>query len=363
MFKQEELSTSLILAIHPRIPFTRIGVYLNKEVIFLKKIIHDKDELGKYNSFAGQTEFRTKEIIKELNENDIITKNIKIIISGGGIVKPVDAGIYEMNESIKNDLSEGSYGDDVLNLGGLIAYNITKVLNSSRAFIVDPVSVDEFTDLARVSGHSDFKRKSVFHALKHISVVKEHAKTVMQEYNKLKLIVCYLGNGITIAAHNQGRVIDSTQGLDGDGPFSVTRSGSLPAGDLVRHCYSGKNTLEESLRMISREGGLLSYPGINNGYEIDLLIQQDDENAKFYFKAMAYQVLKSIGSMYAVLKADVDAILLTGGLTNSKYFLNEIIEGLEKFPPVHIYSTDDIMEILAKNAFSLLRNEVEISKY
>lgn len=364
MFSQEDQISGLILAINPRIPFTRIGVTRNNQVIFLKKVKHDEAEIKKAGNFSDQTEFRTKQIFDELEKNDISIKDIKIIITGGGLLKPVKAGIYEINNSIKKDLKIGYSGDDVLNLGGLIADRLKEFIPGSRAFVSDPVSVDEFEDIARISGHPAFERKSVFHALKHKSVAYKHARTISKDYNELNLIVGYFGNGITIGAHRKGKVIDATQGLDGDGPFSVSRSGGLPAGDLVRHCYSGKFTIDETLAMISQEGGLAAYMGgLHDGFEVNILVEKGNEKAMYYFKAMAYQALKCIGSMYAVLKGEVDAIVLTGGLLNSEFFLNELREGLNNFPPVHVYPMEDLMESLAKNGFRLLTGESDISDY
>lgn len=363
MFKPEDLSVGLILAIHPRTLFTRIGVYRNNQVVFLKKVIHDKKKLDEFSSFSDQTDFRSDKIFNELKDNDILIDQIKIIISSGGLIRPVKAGIYEINKAIITDLKAGYSGEDVINLGGLIANNLNKRIKSTKAFIVDPVVVDEFDDIARVAGHPNFKRRSVFHALKQKSVARKHAKTILKDYNELNLIVGYFGNGITIGAHKKGKVIDSTQGLDGDGPFSLSRSGTIPVGDLVRICFSGKYTQEEILKMITGQGGMTAYLGTNNGFEIDLRVQNGDKKATFYFRAMAYQVLKSIGSMYAVMIGEVDAIILTGGLTNSRFFVNEIREGLKNFPPVHIYSMEEEIDALATNGFRLLRGEVEISSY
>jgi len=363
MFSHDDQISGLVLAINPRIPFTRIGITRNNQVVFLKKVIHDEKELNKFKSFPDQTEFRANQIFNELSDNDIPLSDIKVIISGGGLLKPVKAGIYEVSESLRTDLIMGYSGHDVLNLGGLISHRLTELIPDSKAFVADPVSVDEFDDMARISGHPNFERKSVFHALKHKSVAYKHARTVLKEYKHLNLIIGYFGNGITIGAHKQGKVIDSTQGLDGDGPFSVSRSGGLPAGDLVRLCYSGKYSMEEVLKMIASEGGLASYLGLHNGYEANLMVEKGDKKAIFYFRAMAYQALKCIGSMYAVLRGEVDAIVLTGGLINSSFFLNELKNGLINFPPVHVYPMDDVMESLAKNGFSLLTGESEISDF
>ncbi|MDB4303834.1 butyrate kinase, partial [Desulfosarcina sp.] len=241
--------------------------------------------------------------------------------------------------------------------------DIAKSLQDSRAFIANPVVVDEMIDLARFTGHPKFKRKSIFHALNQKAVAREHAKSILAEYEDLNLIVVHLGGGITVGAHRKGRVIDVNQGLDGEGPFSPERTGTLPIGDLVRLCYSGQHSQAEIMKMIKGQGGLAAYTGTNNAYDIEMQAFEGDEKASQYLQAMAYQVAKEVGAMGTVLEGEVDGILITGGIANSKWFVSLIIERVKFIAPVHIYPGEDEMRALAFNGLRILKGEAEAKVY
>lgn len=353
----------LILAIHPRIPFTNIGVFRNQQMLFLKKVNHPEEERKNFKQYADETEYRTKKILNELKENEIPIKDIKVIIGRGGLIRPIKAGVYNINDSIVEDLKDCVGGDDVVNLGGLLADSLAKHIKDAKAYIADPAVVDEFEDLARVSGHPEFERRSVFHALEQKSVARKFAKTILKKYEDLNLIVAQMGNGITVGAHKKGRVIDSNQGIDGDGPFSPTRAGNVPMGDLVKLCFSGKYTKKEVCRMLSTDGGLFAYLGTHDGYTVDTMARNGDAKAEFYLRALAYQTAKNIGSMYAVLNGNVDAILLTGGLTQSKIIMNELLERIKAIAPCHTYSSEDDVETLALNGYYILQGDLTPMEY
>ncbi len=351
---------NLILAINPRIPFTNIGLFRNQQLVFLKKVIHPESERGKFTRYAEETAYRVEQIIRELKANDLPINDIKIIISRGGLARPVHAGVYRVNDAMIKDLQNGISGEDVVNLGGLIAHELCLQIPDSSAFVADPVVVDEFEDIARVSGHPEFSRRSVFHALEQKAVARKYAKTVQKKYEELNLIVAQMGNGITVGAHQKGRVIDASQGLGGDGPFSPTRTGTIPIGDLINLCYSGKYTHDQLYSMITVNGGLFAYLGVHDGYSASHMAMNGDEKATFYLKAMAYQVAKTIGAMYAVLSADADAILLTGGLVNSSVFMEELQMRIRNIAPVHTYPNEDDVETLGLNGFYILNGEITV---
>ncbi len=363
MDSQSIFQGPLILAIHPRVPFTNIGVFQNQKIIFLKKVLHSSSDRKGFVRYTDQTQYRTELILKELLDNEIPVDQIKVIISRGGLIRPIKAGVYEVNAEMIKDLNSGISGEDVVNLGGLIAHSLLQHIKEAKAYVADPVVVDEFNDLARISGHPEFIRRSVFHALEQKSVARKYAKTILKKYEGLNLIVAQLGNGITVGAHEKGRVIDANQGLDGDGPFSPSRSGNVPIGDLIKLCFSGKYTKKEVCKMITTDGGLYAYIGTHEGYVADNMAREGDEKAIFFLRAMAYQVAKTIGSMFAVLKGDVDAILLTGGLTHSKVFMEELTNHIKAISPVHTYSSEDDVETLALNGYYLLRGEIDASIY
>lgn len=354
---------NLILALNPRIPFTNIGLFRNQQLVFLKKVLHPEADRKSVTKYAAETDFRTEQIMKELMNNELPIEDIKVIISRGGLVRPVHAGVYRVNDAMIKDLEAGVSGEDVVNLGGLIAHRISKAIPGSSAYVADPVVVDEFEDIAKVSGHPEFVRRSVFHALEQKAVARKYAKTVRKKYEELNLIVAHMGNGITVGAHRKGHVIDANQGLDGDGPFSPSRTGSLPIGDLIDLCYSGKYSHDELYAMITINGGLYSYLGVHDGYSADHMASNGDQKAAFYLRAMAYQVAKTIGAMYAVLCADADAILLTGGLVNSGIFMEELQARIRNIAPVHTFPHEDDVEALALNGYYIMQGEISIEEY
>jgi len=347
-----------ILAINPGSTSTKIAVYQNTNPVFLKNLRHTTEQLQDFETIADQYQFRKEAILTELKNAEIRIDLIRAVVGRGGLIKPVESGVYEVNENLIRDLLVSPMGEHASNLGGLIANDIAKSLPEARAFIADPVVVDELQPLARVTGHPAFRRKSIFHALNHKAVARQHAKSIMKQYEDLNLIVVHLGGGITVGAHHKGKVIDVNQGLDGEGPFSPERSGTLPVGDLVTMCFSGNYTKEKIKRMIKGEGGLVAYLGTNSAYEVEERAIAGDEEAKFFFDAMAYQVAKDVGAMAAVLFSEVDAILITGGIAHSKYFVNKIIERVYKFAPVHVYPGEDEMRALAMNGLMVLKGEI-----
>lgn len=362
-FKIDYSADSLIVVINPRTTFTKVGVYNNKNLVFLKKIKYSEDDLKQFVKFEDQTEFRCKAILKELKDNDIEFEKIRVVISRGGLIKPVRSGVYLVNDKVKKDLLNSVQGSDVVNLGGLVAGCVVKNFPNAKALIADPVVVDEYNDIAKVTGLPEIKRRSIFHALNQKYIARRYAKSKNVEYKDLNLIVAHLGSGITIGAHQKGCVIDSNMGYDGDGPFSPNRAGSLPTGDLIKLCYSGKYSEEELLKKVSIEGGLFAHLGSFSGLEIDKRVADGDKDAEFIFEAMAYQISKTIGSMYAVLVANVDAIIITGSLANSTWLVRKIVERIENIAPVTVYPGSDDIKTLAFKGLAALYGEEEVLEY
>lgn len=352
-----------ILAINPGSTSTKIAVFNGANPVFVRTLYHTTEELSIYEKITDQYSFRKEIILKQLEEAGIDLNTLSVIVGRGGLVKPIPSGVYEVNEIMKADLRNSPMGEHASNLGGLIADDIAKSLNNVRAFITDPVVVDELEPHARVAGHPEFKRISIFHALNQKAIARQHAKSIMRRYEDLNLIVVHLGGGISVGAHRKGMVIDVNQALDGEGPFSPERSGTLPAADLARLCYSGKYPLKEVLLMIKGKGGLAAHLGTNSAYEVEQRMAAGDEHAKFIFEAMAFQVAKEIGAMSTVLKGEVDAILLTGGIAHGKWFVNQVIERVYKIAPVHVYPGEDEMRALALNGLMVLKGEIEVSEY
>lgn len=352
-----------ILAINPGSTSTKIAVYHNEDPVFVKNIKHSKDEIDQYDSVADQLDFRKQLIINELNAAEVSDDHVRAVVGRGGLVKPIESGVYEVNDAMRHDLNNSPLGEHASNLGGLIAEQIAKSLPNARAFITDPVVVDEMEELARISGHPKFERISIFHALNQKAVAHQHAKQTLTTYEDLNLIVAHLGGGISVGAHKRGRVVDVNQGLDGEGPFSPERSGHLPMGALIKLCFSGDYTLKEVKKMVTGQGGLVAYLGTNDAYEVEQRMKAGDKKAELIYSAMAYQVSKEIGAMAAVLEGEVDGILLTGGIAHDRWFISEIVKRVERFGPVHIYPGEDEMKALATNALRVLRGEMELKIY
>lgn len=347
-----------ILTINPGSTSTKIAVFESDRVLFFKNIRHSVDELKNFRLISDQYEFRKNIIHEELMKSGIKLDDIRIIVGRGGMLKPVKSGVYEINETMKKELLGSEIRQHASNLAALIADNIASELPSVKAYIADPVVVDELEEIARVSGHPLFKRISIFHALNHKSIARTHARSINKKYEELNLIVVHLGGGISVGAHHKGRVIDVNQAFDGEGPFAPERSGSLSPGDLVKLCFSGKYTKDDILKMITGEGGLNAWLGTTDAQVVQERIIKGDKKALKIFEAMAYQVSKEIGSAAVVLKGEVDYILLTGGLSYNNDFVKLIIDRINMIAPVAVYPGEDEMKALAMNGLMVLNGEV-----
>jgi len=353
-----------ILIIYPQEKSTKIAVYRSIDLIFYKIIKHKNDEMSSFQKIAEQLEYRKNAILHELSDNDVELKHIDIIVARGGLLKPVKSGVYIVNDKMKNDLLEGVQGEHAINLGGLLASEIAKLTTAAKAYIADPVVVDELDDVARISGHPMFERKSVFHAANHKYIARKYAQSINQMYEDLNLIIAHMGGGgVSVAAHKNGKVIDVNQAFDGDGPFALTRSGTLPAGDLVRFCFSGKYTQDEVLKMLTHSGGLLAYIGTDNVVELERRIRNDDKKAIFIADAMSYQIAKEIGAMFTVLSGNVDAIILSGEFFHCKCFTQHLLHRIEKISKIVLFPTVNDMDSLSFSAEMIMNNETEILNY
>lgn len=357
------MSRIKILAINPGSTSTKIAVYHNDKSVFLKTIRHSATDLDKFNRITDQFEFRKNVIMKELVDADICIEELNAIVGRGGLIRPVEGGVYEVNQRMIEDLQNGVMGEHASNLGGLIAVNISASIKDARAFIANPVVVDELQDVARISGHPEFERASIFHALNQKAIARQFSKSRDTKYEDLNLIVAHLGGGVSVGAHYRGKVIDVNNALDGDGAFSPERSGTLPAGQLVRMCYSGKYTLDEMKKILTGKGGLMAYFGTNSSYEIELRAKDGDEKAKLIQDAMAYQIGKAIGEMATVLYGEVHGILITGGVANNKELITYVRNMVGFIAPVFVYPGEDEMSALAMNGLLVLKGELDCKEY
>jgi butyrate kinase len=357
------MDADFILAINPGATSTKIAVYRTNKFIFLKTIRHDSDEFSKFEKSIEQLDLRKKLVLKEVEDNHIPFEQIGLIIARGGLIRPIESGVYEVNEDMVNDLKEGIMGDHASNLGGLIAQELKAVFPNSGAFIADPVVVDELQDIARISGHPDFPRTSIFHALNQKSTARTYAHSRGMEYEDLNLIIAHLGSGVSIGAHKKGQVIDVNNGLDGEGPFGPERSGTLPTGALVKCCFESGKSIWDVKKMLAGEGGLFAYMGYKDAVRVEKLAREGNKKAKLIQDAMAYQISKEIGAMAAVLGGEVHAIILTGGLAHNPDLTSFVKEHISFIAPVFIYPGEDEMRALAQNGALLLKGQIKAKEY
>ncbi len=352
-----------ILAINPGSTTTKIAIYHNNKPLFLKEIRHNVEELKKFKKISDQLKFRKEIILKELKDSHINIHHVGAIVGRGGLVRPIESGVYRINEKLKKDLMDGVLGEHASNLGGLIADDMANDLPNCSAYIADPVVVDELQDVARLSGHPNFKRLSIFHALNQKATARSYARLLNRKYEDLNLVIAHMGGGISIGAHQKGRVIDVNQALNGEGPFSPERSGTLPAGDLVKYCFTSGQSEKEIKKMICGEGGLVAYMGTNSAYEVELLAEEGDKKARLIQDAMSYQIGKEIGAMCTVLHGDIDAIILTGGISHNPMVVEYIKKMVSFIAPVVIYPGEDEMHALAMNGFMVLKGQIKPKEY
>ncbi|MCD8433242.1 butyrate kinase [Tenacibaculum finnmarkense genomovar ulcerans] len=349
-----------ILVINPGSTSTKIGLFNGNTPVFEENFHHNPEDLQEFSSILEQAPYRKTLILNFLKKQNIAPSSLKLVMARGGLLKPVVSGVYQVNKAMLNDLVNAPK-QHASNLAAIIANDIATE-NSIKAYIADPVVVDELCKLARFTGHPELKRISIFHALNQKAVARKFAQENDKKYENLNLIVVHMGGGITVGAHQKGKVIDVNQGFDGEGPFSPERTGTLPTGDLIKLAMSGKYTLEQMQELIVGKGGVNAYLGTN-----DMRIVEDkaliDDNYKIILDAMCFQIAKFIGAMATVLKGDVDAILLTGGIAYSKYVTAQLKDYTNYIATTQIYPGEDELEALAFNGNLVLENAINLQVY
>lgn len=350
-----------ILVINPGSTSTKIAVYEDETPLLTRNIRHTVEELSVYPQVTDQFEFRKNLVLQELKTNGIPFA-FDAVIGRGGLVKPIPGGVYEVNEAMKRDTVH-AMRTHACNLGGLIADELASSLPDCRAFIADPGVVDELEDVARITGSPLMPRIAIWHALNQKAIARRFAKEQGTRYEDLNLIICHLGGGISVAVHRHGRAIDANNALDGEGPFSPERAGTLPAGQLIDLCFSGQLTKDELKKRISGRAGLTAHLGTTDIPAIVSSIENGDSKAELIVDAMIYNVAKAIGAASVVLYGKIDAILLTGGIAYSEYIVSRLKKRISFLAPVHVYPGEGEMESLAFNALGALRGELTVNVY
>lgn len=350
-----------ILVINPGSTSTRVAIFNREaEEIVSESVSHSAEELSQFHSLLEQVPERKKIVLKILKKHNIVLNSIKTVIGRGGIIKPLSAGTYKVNDKLIDDLKNSPI-KHASNLGGIIAREIAEEINVP-AYIADPVSVDEFTEIARISGLKGIERKSHLHTLNIRANAFRYAKEQGKKLEGLNLIVAHLGGGISIAPIEKGKIVDVNNANDG-GPFSPERTGTLPNKAFIHLCYSGKYSEKELIKLITHQGGLISYLGTNDVREVIKKIEEGNQYAQLIFEAMCYQIAKEIGAMATVLKGKVDAIILTGGMAHNEILVNKIKERVGWIAPLVVYPGEEEMKALAQAVIRVINGVEKVKTY
>jgi butyrate kinase len=374
------MKDNLVLVINPGSTSDEVALFRGTQEVFHKVVRYQPKELEKFEGkkVTDQFDFRKELVLRLLRENGVDPASLTAISGRGGLVRPIPSGTYLVNEALLKDLREGVLGDHPSNLGGLIAHSIAAPLGIP-AYIADPVVVDEMEPIARYSGMPENPRISIFHCLNQKRVARKIAEKLGKKYDECNFIVAHAGGGISVGAHKQGRVVDVNNALDSEGPFTPQRSGGVPAGGLVKMCFSGKYTLDEMKLKLKGKGGIVAYTGttdmialekLADGVEITpdqrehLLLGITSEKASELLQALAYQVAKEIAGLSAVLCGKIDAIILTGGQAyGKKHFVQPIRDRVGWIAPIEVIPGGDEMSALNEAALRVLNNEEKVLTY
>ena len=350
------------LIINPGSTSTKIGVFEDETLLFEETLRHSTEEIAQYASIVDQKDFRKQIILDLLKEKNFDIKSLQVIVGRGGMLKPIPGGTYAVSDALLEDLKIGKQGQHASNLGGILAREIGDSIGVP-SYIVDPVVVDELMPISRYSGVPELPRTSVFHALNQKAVAKRYAKEQGKAYDSLNLIVVHMGGGVSVGAHEKGRVIDVFNALDGDGAFSPERAGAVPSGALIKMCFSGQYTEKEVYKKIVGNGGFNAYVGTNDMRDVEKMVQGGDKKAAEVREAFIMQVSKNIGSMACVLKGKVDQIIITGGIAYDKVVVAGLTERAGFIAPITVYPGEDELLALAQGALRVMNGEEKAMEY
>jgi butyrate kinase len=346
-----------ILAINPGSTSTKFALYVDEQPVLVKNIRHTDEELAPFRGrpILEQQGFRAQQIEAVLHEAGWV--QLDAVVARGGLLPPLSSGTYKVNDDMLDELRAARRGEHASNLGAFLAQSIAQKAGV-HAYVVDPVSVDEWDDVARFSGTALIERQCLSHALNSKAVAKRYAREQGRAHESLRLIVAHLGSGISVSAHAGGRMIDVTNSRE-EGAFSTERAGTVPVMQLVDLCFGGRYSRREVEALLFREGGLESYLGTKNLVEVEQRIERGDSRANVVFEAMVYQIAKEIGAMATVLEGNVDALLITGGMAHSEKLVRKVRERIEWIAPVAVYPGEDELQALVEGALRVRRGEEE----
>ena len=350
-----------VLAINPGSTSTKVALYDEERPLLDLTLRHSTEEISRFANVIDQLDWRRGLILSALREQSFNLKDLSAVIGRGGLIRPIPAGVYEVNSRMRYDLRNAPM-KHACNLGGLLAAQIAHMAGV-KAYIADPPVVDEMDDAARITGMPMCPREPIFHALNQKAIARLHCGRMGWTYEESNLIVAHMGGGISVAAHRQGRIVDVNNALDGDGPFAPDRAGSIPSSELIKVCFSGQYTKEELLKFISSKGGLVAYLGTNSVIQVMERIEKGDQRAKKVLESMCYNISKQIGAMAGALSGKVQAILLTGGIAYNEPIVEYIREHCGFIAPVEVYPGENELEALVMNALVVLRGVITPKVY
>ena len=350
------------LIINPGSPSTKIGVFEDEALLFEETLRHSTEEIASYASIVDQKDFRKQIILDLLKEKAFDIHSLQVVVGRGGMLKPIPGGTYAVSDGLLEDLKIGKQGQHASNLGGILAREIGDSIGVP-SYIVDPVVVDELMPISRYSGVPELPRTSVFHALNQKAVAKRYAKEQGKAYDSLNLIVVHMGGGVSVGAHEKGRVVDVFNALDGDGAFSPERAGAVPTGALIKMCFSGEYTEKEVYKKVVGNGGFNAYVGTNDMRDVEKMVQGGDQKAAEVREAFIMQVAKNIGSMACVLKGQIDQIIITGGIAYDKVVVGGLRERAGFLAPITVYPGEDELLALAQGALRVMSGEEKAMEY
>jgi len=350
-----------LLVINPGSTSTKIAVFQDLKEQWSKSLLHSAQQLADFPTIISQTEFRSNAIEDALRDAGYSLKQFQGIIGIGGLLRSVESGVYRINDSMLSDLKRGAYGQHAANLGAVIVRSLADRFHL-EGFIADPITVDEMQPIARISGHPLLPRYGRTHTLNHKRVAMTAAAELHKSYADCRFVVAHLGGGISIAAHENGRIVDSTTSRS-EGAFSMDRSGQLNCWELAKLCFSGTYTKEEVLAMLNGSGGVYAYLKTKDFRDVERMKNEGDPLASQVFYGLAYQVSKEIASMTAVLCGRVDAIILTGGIAYSEEFVRCVRERISFCGPIILRPGEEEMESLAYYLNSVLDGTIQPKDY
>ena len=351
-----------IFAINLGSTSTKVAYYEDERCVIKDTIAHASEDLHKFATVFDQKELRKETILKYMAEHGIALSELDAFVSRGGLTEPIVSGVYKINESMVKQVESGKYGVHVCSVGCRIAYDLTLESNIIP-LTVDTPSTDEMEPIARYSGLKEISRISCFQALNQKAMAKHYAESIGKRYQDLSLVVVMLGGGISVVAHKKGQMVDGPDALEGDGPFSNNRCCTVPVGQLVKLCYSGRYDLNGMMKHINGESGLMAYLGTMDVQQIEKNIAGGDKYAEEVLEAMCYQTAKDIGAYATVLNGEVDAILLVGGMANSKFITEHITKRVKFIAPVVILPGEREMESLCLSSYEALCDREVIKEF